>query len=175
MKLKRIKLTHAIGLAGLTTALVFGAGCASIVHGGARPISINSQPSGAKVLITKADTGAPVHSGVTPLTVSLEPKRGFFKGQSYFLKLEMAGYKTAGVSIRSELSGWYFGNIVFGGLIGMLIVDPATGAMWNLSPDKIEQTLSAEQAGIIRSQNGFVVALVEQTTAGERANMVRVN
>lgn len=87
----------------------------------------------------------------------------------------MAGYKTAGVSIRSELSGWYFGNIVFGGLIGMLIVDPATGAMWNLSPDKIEQTLSAEQAGIIRSQNGFVVALVEQTTAAERANMVRIN
>lgn len=41
------------------------------------------------------------------------------------------------------MDGWYMGNLLFGGFIGFLIVDPATGAMWklddnvygNLSPD----------------------------------------
>jgi hypothetical protein len=41
------------------------------------------------------------------------------------------------------MDGWYIGNILFGGVIGFLIVDPATGAMWklgdpvygNLAPD----------------------------------------
>jgi hypothetical protein len=30
------------------------------------------------------------------------------------------------------MDGWYIGNILFGGLIGILIVDPLTGAMWKL-------------------------------------------
>jgi hypothetical protein len=29
------------------------------------------------------------------------------------------------------MSGWYCGKLLFGGLIGMLAVDPATGAIWN--------------------------------------------
>jgi len=32
------------------------------------------------------------------------------------------------------MSGWYWGNILIGGLIGMLVVDPLTGAMYKL-PD----------------------------------------
>lgn len=35
------------------------------------------------------------------------------------------------------MDGWYFGNILFGGLIGFLIVDPATGAMYTLKPDTL--------------------------------------
>ncbi|MCX4027392.1 hypothetical protein H0A36_10465 [Endozoicomonas sp. SM1973] len=34
--------------------------------------------------------------------------------------------------ITSTLDGWYFGNLFLGGLIGMLIVDPLTGAMFKL-------------------------------------------
>ena len=37
--------------------------------------------------------------------------------------------------IDTELDAWYFGNILLGGVIGMLIVDPATGAMYKLSTD----------------------------------------
>jgi len=40
------------------------------------------------------------------------------------------------------VNGWYFGNILLGGLIGMLIVDPATGAMYRLDSDYINETLS---------------------------------
>lgn len=35
------------------------------------------------------------------------------------------------------MNGWYIGNLLFGGIIGLLIVDPATGAMWTLIPRKL--------------------------------------
>lgn len=111
----------------------------------------------------------------TPCTVSLDPKRGYFKGQSYRLKLELAGYQTSEIELRSEMSGWYWGNILLGGLIGMLAVDPVTGSMWNIAPNKIEQTLTASQAALIRDGNGFVVVLASNLTDAERQAAVKVN
>jgi hypothetical protein len=110
----------------MLVALAFSAGgCASIVHGGNRLLTISSDPSAAKATISK--TGGEIVSVTnTPCTVSLDPKRGYFKGQSYNLKLELPGYQTAQVELRAEMSGWYWGNIVFGGLIGMIVVDPLT-------------------------------------------------
>jgi hypothetical protein len=154
-------------------ALLAG-GCASIVHGGNRLMTISSTPSGAKATISKAN-GEMVSVTTTPCTVSLDPKRGYFKGQSYDLKLELPGYQTAQVELRAEMSGWYWGNLVFGGLIGMLAVDPVTGAMWNIAPNKIDQSLSANQAALIEKREGFVVVLVSDLTAAERTSMVRIN
>jgi hypothetical protein len=88
---------------------------------------------------------------------------------------ELPGHANAEAKLDSSLSGWYFGNIIFGGLLGMLIVDPLTGAMYNLTPEKIEQPLSATQAQVIREGKGLLVVLASQTTAHEREQMVRVN
>jgi len=153
---------------------LFTQGCASIVHSGNRAITINSEPAGARATISK--TGAEVVSvQTTPCTVSLDPKRGYFKGQSYMLRLELKGYKTAEVELKPTLSGWYLGNIVFGGLIGMVAVDPVTGAMWNIEPGKIEQKLSSDQVSMIKEKNGFVVVLVSDLTEKERQGMTRIN
>jgi hypothetical protein len=73
------------------------------------------------------------------------------------------------------VSGWYFGNLLFGGVIGMLIVDPLTGAMYNLTPEKIEQSMSASQAQLIHNGQGLLIILASQTTQHERDDMVRVN
>ncbi len=43
--------------------------------------------------------------------------------------------------IDSSLSGWYIGNLLFGGIVGLLIVDPATGAMWKL-PENTSTSLT---------------------------------
>ena len=107
--------------------------------------------------------------------MSLDPKKGYFKGQSYTLKLELAGYKSTEVELRSTLSGWYFGNILLGGLIGMVVVDPVTGSMWNIEPGKIEQKLSASQTAMIRNKEGFVVVLVSDLTTSERGHMAKLN
>jgi hypothetical protein len=53
--------------------------------------------------------------------------------------------------LDSTLSGWYFGNILIGGLIGLLIVDPLTGAMYDLEPENIEQSLTAVQAEAVQA------------------------
>lgn len=173
MRNKRSALFH-IATSILLGASFFAGGCASIVHSGNRTLTINSEPSGAKASIRKAD-GEGIVVQTTPCTVSLDPKKGYFKGQTYILKLELAGYKTAEVELRPSLSGWYFGNILVGGLIGMVIVDPITGSMWNIEPNKIQQKLSQEQASLIKNGEGFVVVLASDLTDAERAAMVRLN
>src|SRR6185437_920512 len=149
-------------------------GCASIVHGGPRAISVASSPSGAKVSIYDRSNTL-VQTNTTPFVARLNTKYGYFKGQTYRLVFELPGHANAEVNLGSSVSGWYFGNIAFGGLIGMLIVDPLTGAMYNLTPEKIEQHLSDTQAQVIRDRKGVLVVLASQTTAHEREQMVRVN
>ena len=50
----------------------------------------------------------------------------------YTLNATAVGHEPAQATVDTRMNGWYFGNILFGGLIGLFIVDPATGAMWRL-------------------------------------------
>jgi hypothetical protein len=170
----RKKSFRKIAILGALGASLFSGGCASIVHNGNRLVTIDSDPPGATASIRKAE-GEIVAAQTTPCSISLNPKRGYFKGQSYVLRLEMPGYQTTEVPLRATVSGWYFGNIVFGGLIGMLAVDPATGAMWNIVPGKIQRKLDSSQAAVIKNKTGFVVVLASELTAQEREQMQRLN
>jgi hypothetical protein len=166
--------------AGFSIALaVLSTGCASIVHSGKRDITLNSEPTAAKVSVYRLDRktleASLLQTAVTPCVISLKPNAGYFKGQPYRLTFELPGYAPTSVEVRAQLSGWYFGNIVFGGLIGMLIVDPATGAMWNLTPDKISPSLTKSQAALLHSGDGFLVKLAAQVTPSEAAAMQRIN
>lgn len=162
---------------GILGASLFAGGCASIVNGGDREISISTQPPGATASVRKS--GGNIMDVVaverTPCTISLDPKKGYFSGQSYTLRLELPGYKVTEVELIAKMSGWYWGNLVFGGLIGMLAVDPATGAMWNIAPDKIERKLANGQSALIKNKSGFVVVLESELTEAERQHMVRLN
>ena len=91
--------------------------------------------------ITNSKTGAIVSKAKTPYTASLSRDNGFFRKATYNVKVSKENYLTQDQEIKSGLNGWYWGNIVFGGLIGMLIVDPATGAMWKISEEKINVKL----------------------------------
>ena len=73
----------------------------------------------------------------------------------------------------SSLSGWYWGNIVFGGLIGMLIVDPATGAMY-----KLPEGVSADMGTPVAQSNqasDLKIVMVEALSAESRAQMIKIN
>jgi hypothetical protein len=163
-----------ISMIVILSAWIGLSGCATIVHGGPRNISVASTPPGAKVSIYDRSNTL-VQTNTTPFVAKLPTRYGYFKGQQYRLVFEMPAYSTAEVKLTSSVSGWYFGNIAFGGFIGMLIVDPLTGAMFNLAPDKIEQPLTASQAQVIRNGSGFLVVLASQITEHERVEMVRVN
>ncbi len=81
-------------------------------------------------------------TNTTPFVAKLDVKYGYFKSQTYRLDFELAGHSAASALLDSKISGWYWANLLFGGLVGMLIVDPLTGAMFNFEPEKVEQTLA---------------------------------
>jgi hypothetical protein len=109
---------------------------------------VASTPPGAKVSIYDRSNTL-VQVSTTPFLATLPTKFGYFKGQDYRLVFELPAYATAEVHLQSTVSRWYFGNFLFGGLLGLVIVDPSTGAMYNLTPAKIEQPLTASQAQLI--------------------------
>jgi hypothetical protein len=121
-------------------ACVLLSGCASMVDGKPKTVTITSDPPGAKITIADK-SGKTVVENTTPATVSLKRSRGFFVPEKYKLTFDAPGYYPSTVPINGTINGWYFGNIFFGGAIGLIFVDPATGAMWTFSPNEIKRTL----------------------------------
>lgn len=111
-------------------------GCASIIGSTSETISINSNAENALVTI-KNKQNATVFKGHLPTSVTLKKKSGFFSGERYSILSEQNGYLPYTRTVDTTISGWYFGNILFGGLIGLFIVDPATGAMWTFDEENI--------------------------------------
>jgi len=125
----------------LLSGLLLNMSCASIVSKSAYPVTINSDPDQADISIID-ETGAVVHQGRTPLTVTLELRRGYFRGKDYTVQFSKPGYMEHQVQLKRTIDPWYvIGNLFFGGLIGYLIVDPATGCMWTFDNREITRVL----------------------------------
>ena len=125
----------------LFVAILVFSSCASIVSKSNWPISIDSKPSGANVSIVNKK-GVEVYNGRTPAALKLKSGSGFFSKESYTVSFSMNGYESKKVNLECKLNGWYFGNILLGGIIGMLIVDPATGAMYKLDSEFVDVNLA---------------------------------
>jgi hypothetical protein len=138
----------------------FSTGCATIIARSSQEMTITSVPEGASVKINNKG-GAAVHSGNTPMTVTLKKGRGYFKPERYTVVVEKPGYQTFRVTVEGEVNGWYFGNILFGGLIGLLAVDPATGAMFTLRPKEVGATLDELKVERKGEEQSLTVILVE--------------
>lgn len=115
-------------------------GCASIVGDSQYPVAIASEPAGANYEI-RDSSGLMVDQGTTPHTVTLKSSTGYMQRAEYSVLLKKPGYADQTVPLHGSISGWYWGNIVFGGLVGMLLVDPNTGAMYKL-PEATRATLT---------------------------------
>ena len=112
---------------GLAVALT---GCASILSDSTYPVVFDTDPSGAQMRITD-EAGNVVFDGRGPTTLSLKSGDGYFSGARYTVAADLNGQSTT-ATLTPSMDGWYVGNILFGGLIGLLIVDPITGAMYKL-------------------------------------------
>lgn len=115
--------------------------CASIVSKSSYPLIINTNPSNVRVSITDK-RGKEIFLGNSPATVKLKAGAGYFTRAEYQVKLSSPGYDDKIVPVTFTLDGWYFGNLFLGGVLGMLIIDPATGAMWKLETEFINETMS---------------------------------
>lgn len=119
--------------------------CASIVSKSNYPLQINTEPSESQIVIKDA-SGTDVYKGTSPAVVQLKAGAKYFKKAGYVVNITKDGYLPQTVPVNFRLDGWYFGNIVFGGLIGMLIVDPASGAMYKIETDNLNIKLLEGQS-----------------------------
>ena len=158
-----------VSMVFLSLALV--SGCSSIVSESKYPVSISSNPSQADFVLQNR-AGVDVHSGRTPTTITLNASAGFFKGETYKLILNKDGYDEKIIEIQSTIDGWYFGNILFGGILGMLIVDPATGAMFKL-PENADAQLS--ETITAKSEASLTIAMLTAIPVEQRAKLVPIN
>jgi len=145
--------------------------CASIVSKSTYPLSINSSPSNAKVSITDKK-GKEIYLGNTPATVKLKAGAGFFSKAEYQVKFSSPGYDDKIVPITFKLDGWYFGNLLLGGVLGMLIIDPATGAMWKIETEFLNETLSKSTASIDPEMK---IMNINEIPENWKTHLVRVN
>ena len=123
---------------GVLVVVVVLSGCASIVKGGDQTIAFTSDPSGARVVVTDLRQNRDVQSGTTPFEVKLARGAGWFKSAKYKVTFERPGYQNEEVLLQGRPSGWYLaGNLFFSDLLGWLVVDPLTGAMWVLEPQDL--------------------------------------
>jgi len=114
--------------------LVSFTSCATVASESKYPVTITSNPNEAKITISDNNNRV-VYQGQTPAVVSLEASNDFFQKASYTIRFEKAGFDDSIYTLTSTLDDWYWGNLLIGGVLGMVIIDPLTGAMWKLDPN----------------------------------------
>ena len=174
MKSPQRRFLDASGGTGLFLFSIFGLGCATIIHGDSQTVGIGSTPTGAKVRIYSRQ-GALIMEQTTPTTINLKRGSGYFSSANYRLVIARDGYQPSEFNIEGNLDGWYIGgNLIFGGLIGWLIVDPATGSMWTLSPDRVHANLAAK-VSFLEQKEGLHIVLVEMIPKNLQHEMTPLN
>lgn len=139
--MKSITATFAVA------ALLTLAACATIMHGTNQDVGISSSPTGAFVSIDNVDKGR------TPLITKLSRK------DNHIVRIAMAGYAPFEATMTRSVSGWVWGNIAFGGLIG-LAVDAISGGLYKLSPEQLSGTLAVAHADAAKTGDGIYVVVV---------------
>jgi PEGA domain len=132
--MKKSSLTKILLTSMLACSLFGILSCAAIIHGKNQDIFISSQPVGAKILVDERDYG------ITPKTLGL-PRVGRIDGEpsakkEYKIKIVLDGFEPYEVVLQRKVDGWFFGNLLIGGVIG-IVVDAVTGSMYKLNPNHV--------------------------------------
>lgn len=121
--------------------------CATIMHGTNQAVGISSNPSNAYIWVDRN------YVGNTPLIVELSRK------DNHIVCIELPGYLPYEINFSRQLSGWVFGNIVFGGFIGVA-VDAVSGGLYKLTPDQVQAELRANSMVTSKKSNDSYIAVV---------------
>ncbi|MFH1771435.1 MAG: PEGA domain-containing protein [Candidatus Omnitrophota bacterium] len=126
---------------------VFVSGCATIMQGTTQGVGISSTPTGADVTVDN------IEKGKTPIVVELKRK------DNHFVKIKMDGYLPYETTFTRSTSGWVWGNLAFGGLIG-LAVDAISGGIYKLTPTEINAVLQANNQSSLSKDGVLYVTVV---------------
>jgi len=130
-----------------SVVMLYLTACASIVSQSQWPVKLDTNPSGANCVVSDNE-GVQIHSGHSPMLVTLKSGHGYFSSAKYHISCTKPGFNDTKTLVQAHLNGWYWGNILFGGVIGLFIVDPATGAMWKFGDSQIVQLETPHQVAL---------------------------
>jgi len=152
----------------LAATLLLSNSCATIVSRSRYPVAFASEPQGATFTVTDANNRE-VFSGTTPTVVPLKSGAGYFQKQSYTIKFSKPGFEPKTMTLDADFNGWYIGNLLFGGLIGLLVVDPLTGAMYRINDKQIQATLVTSGQGLApTTEGGLQIVSIQDVPASLR-------
>lgn len=121
------------------------AACATIMHGTNQEVGLSSTPTNARVTVDNKPLGN------TPVVAKLSRK------DNHIVRFDLDGYQPFEATLTRRTSGWVWGNIVFGGLIG-LAVDAISGGLYKLTPEQIAGTMPSQTAAV--TADGLYIAVV---------------
>ncbi len=133
-------------LTGIFAALLFSS-CATIVNGSKQTIRIYSQPAQATVFLNDIEVGQ------TPYETRLKRKG------EYNVRIQLDGYLPYETRLTRKLHAIYFGNILLGGIVG-LIIDPITGAMYKLTPEELKAELQSNETAFSNQKDSDIYVAV---------------
>jgi hypothetical protein len=144
-RLTILKLVAACSLPMLFT------GCASYMVGSTQKVPLRTTPPGAAVTVYNHFNDT-VFEGVTPCTVDLRRGNEQHDAGYYKVVFHLDGYAPTEVLLTGHINRAYVANVPFG-LIGAATVDPATGAMWTLTPEQVQAKLQPIPVGSQLTEN----------------------
>ncbi len=110
----------------LVLPLILLSGCATIVEGKSQTVSVSTEPADAICTLQSPAIGT--MSVKTPDTITLTKSK-----HDIAIQCKKECYEDVTGILPSSFEGMTFGNILFGGVIGVA-VDASTGAMNNYEP-----------------------------------------
>jgi len=131
LRKRNYRVINILTLLAVATFFLSMQGCASIVKGRNQEVTFKSEPEGATVTLSGGRT-----LGKTPMTLLMEKK-----SSDQSVTFEKEGYKPQTLPLTTTMSGWFWGNIVIGGVIGST-TDGVTGAHSEYSPSQYFVTLA---------------------------------
>lgn len=132
---------------------VLFSGCASLMkESDKQVIQFDSDPQYAEIFIRDMSDNKIIFKSQTPVRVDLKLAHRYSTGKTYKVSVAKKGYDHTVFLLKPTADKAYYGlgNFVFGGIPGWFVVDPITGAMWDLEHDSNETRVEKISDEVLR-------------------------
>jgi hypothetical protein len=133
-------------------------GCASIIDGRRQELTFQSTPEGATVTVAGRIIGR------TPITATL------LKETNQAVEFKKDGYNPVTMQLTTHLDGWFWGNILIGGLIGST-TDGISGAVHEYSPSQYYVTLQPVNVSNLQFSGDYNKVKIKDFIVGSYRNL----
>ena len=142
--------------------LTFLVSCSSIFNGSKDEVTINSNPIEAEITIDG------MKMGVTPKTVELK------RGKIHVIEIRKSGFESYKIATSNSIAGWFWGNLLCGGVIGM-VIDLATGNAYDVDPDVIDVTLNKGTGMLEKYYHENFTGIQLKDERGNKLAFIKIN